>query len=460
MKNNDLEKNIKNQLGSYENFDGDKMAIWDEIEQELDKKKKRGFFWIWFGMGFLLIGLATSWMIFDRQNEVYASEIQNSSTLNYEEDKAVKTKTSIETKTSTATDIGQISVITFSKKPNQEESSFSQKIIKKNSPTNTHNNTITKNIFNKNQNTNLNNSTTATVSADVEKELAEKKPKIAIKNDVTFLPKLHFLVSEKENDIAKVDSVYYFEPEQKDSSEYKWGISIGGGINTATTGYNNTSTFSNLRKKSESPLLGWSFQLELERRLPKDFFIASGIHFNRNWMRFDYNATQTSVQYLENVVIAFDLDLAIGDTTFYFGDTSVTTVTNRDVRHYNQYDKLKIPILFGKKWTKGKFSYGGFAGVGFDIWLRQKGKNLSINPEEIINTYDTKKGLNFINGSFPKFGISADFKGDLNYKIGKRHHLFFQPNVSVSLSNWSNSNYSIKQKPITFGINLGYQFKF
>lgn len=456
MKNNDLEKNIKEQLESYENFDGDKMAMWNEIEQELDKKKKRGFFWLWLGAGALLIGLAISWMIFDNKKEVEITKNQTSQQSNYKKDKAVKTINSdvsqvAETKANPSTSESNIS------QSQHKNINFSpQKPIGKTPTTVIDNNTITNTIFNASKKTKSENSTTAKVSVGSSKETTETVVTNSSQEDVVFLPKLFLLLPEKKDDVTTLDSAYYFKPKQEDSLEYKWGISIGGGINAATTGYNNTSTFSSLRKKSESSMLGWNLQLELERRLPKNFFITSGVHFNRNWMQFNYKSTKEEVEFLENVLLRFDLDLAVGDTTFYYGDTSITTTITRDIRHHNQYDKLKIPILFGKKWSKNNFSYGGFAGVGLDIWLQQKGRNLS--PDEVVINYDSKMVIS--SAGFPRFGFSADFRGEVNYKIGKRHHLFLQPNLSVSLSNWSNSNYNIVQRPITFGVNLGYQIKF
>lgn len=456
MKNNDIEKNIKDQLGSYENFDGDQMSLWSEIEQELDKDKKRGFFWIWIGTGFLLIGLATGWIFFEEKKDIEIADNKTSQQSIYKNNKSMKTIDSLVTEPSATKAISPISETIISQKTNQNSISFSPK---KNTSSISHNTTANgnTNIFStKNKNKNSSNAITAIVSADKNKTSTETTPEIKLKEEVIFLPNLFLQLAEKNNEVATLDSIFYFESEEKDSAKYKWGLSIAGGINSHTTGYNNTSTFSSLRKNSERPLLGWNFQLELERRLPKDFFVTSGIHFNRNWMEFKYKSTTEEVQYLENVVVAFDLDLAIGDTTFYYGDTTITATTTRDVKHYNRYDKLKIPILFGKKWSKGKFTFGGFAGVSLDIWLRQKGRNLS--PDEFVLTYDSKNSDE--PNAFPRFGFNADFRGVVNYKFGKRHHLFFQPNMSIALSNWSNSNFGLVQKPITFGVNLGYQFKF
>ncbi|MFK7775256.1 MAG: hypothetical protein AB8F94_24165 [Saprospiraceae bacterium] len=456
MKNNDLEKNIKDQLKSYENFDGNKMSMWDEIEQELDQDKKRGFFWIWFGAGVLLIGLVATWIFFDDKKDVEITEHKISQQSNYKNNKVVKTIDSLVTEPSVAKDFFPKSELNISHESNQITNSFSQKNIK-NDPSNIPpNNTITNNIFNKNQKEESENVTIATGSGESNRNKTETTTRIKLKYEVVFLPNLFLQLAEKNNEVVTLDSIFHFKPNPKDSTDYKWGLSIAGGINSHTTGYNNTSTFSNLRKNHERSLFGWNIQLELERRFPKDFFITSGIRFNRNWIEFKYESTTQEIQYLENVVIGFDLDLAVGDTTFYYGDTSITTITTREIKHHNRYDKLKVPILFGKKWSKGKFTYGGFVGASLDIWLRQKGRNLS--PDEFVFTYDSKNTDE--PNSFPKLGFNADFRGEVNYQIGKQHHLFFQPNLSFSLSNWSNSDFGIVQKPITFGVNLGYQFRF
>ncbi len=458
MKNNDLEKNIRDQLGSYENFDGDKMAMWNEIEQELDHKKKRGFFWIWFGTGVLILGLAITFFFFgeNKKSQLAKSEIPSLS--NFQKPPAIKTKDSVSI--DLTNDKAILSKTTANLENKNPATNFStpkkQPTITK-TTTGLNNKKVTTTLIEK-QISPTEDATSSIATVDQEIEAVKTKTTISSKEAFNFLPPLYLALDLKKNDILELDLDTLFIPKDDSDDKKLWALNFSGGLLTNTTGYNNSSTFSSLRKNSNSPGLGWSFQMELERLLPKDFYLATGIHFNRHWMEFDYTSTTTETQYLENVIIRFDVDLAVGDTTIIYGDTSISSITTRDVKHHNRYDKLTIPILLGKRWTKGKFSYGLFAGVGLDIWLRQKGRNLSINPEEFVFDYDSKN-QNDQNG-FPKLGISAHFKGVVNYSIGKNSSLFIQPNVNLSLKDWSPSNNGIKQKPITFGINLGYQFKF
>ena len=472
MKRNELEKKFKKDLENYESFEGDKMAMWDNIEQELDGKKKRGFFWAWFGTGVLVLGLAVT-LLFFGENET-PQLIENGAASSSILQQSEVTKTQSSTSNNFTLDNGTIlsdkATEVENKKPSanfifpEEQTPLKKTAVfidRKNDTPPFEKLTLT-----------TEDARSSIVSVEQEIEAVETKTKTTstlISNptanvattaiatassaeDFNFLPPLYAELDLKEKEIFKLEMDTLFIPRKDKNEDAKlWALNLGGGLLTNTSGFNNKSSF---RKETNSPELGWSFQLELERQLPKSLYLASGIHFNRHFIQFDYQSITEEERLLEDVILSFEVDVLSGDTTFVYGNRLVNATTERNVRHHNRYDKIKIPILFGKKWAKEKFSYGVFAGVGLDIWLRQTGRNLS--ADEFVFTYDSQDEETV----FPKFGISADFRGVFNYSVGKNSALFIQPNLSFSMKDWSPSYNEIKQRPITFGINLGYQIKF
>lgn len=457
MKNNEIEKNFKDQLGNYESFDGDKMAMWEGIEQELDKKKKRRFLWFWLSFGVLIIGGFVTWMLMTNDNNSTLSSqevILSSDTIQtkkltttkhnntFTNQKNIKTEVNSSNKKSTSTISNNTTTTSFFEK-NKISNTFN-------------NNTITNSSSSSSLNSNIENSITEVIPIDTKKEISNVPTLENTSAQAFFLPALWSELFWKNKEIENLDlEAYYILKKKKEEEKKNWAISLGGGFNYSDNGYNNTSTFSEIRNSTESVNLGWNVMLELERRLPKDFYLTSGVHFNRHWMQLDYAKTTETIQFLENVVVAFDLELLANDTIFYYGDTSVTTINEREIRHHNRYDKLKIPILFGKKWNRKRFTYGAHAGVGLDIWIRQTGKNLQLDEFKIYDSKDPSTSE-----TFPKLGWSLDFRGDLNYRIGKNMNLFLQPNLNIPLSDWSIQEDGISQKPIIFGLNLGLQKKF
>ena len=453
MKNNEIEKNFKEKLESYGSFDGDKMAMWENIEQELDEKKNRKFIWFWL-FPILLGMIGGAWFVFGK-NQTAISQTET------------KEKQDIyETSLSDSKSVGEVKNNTITKKENKQvQSVLENKSIQKEKNT-------TRGAFNKSnenytsklklfRNTTSANSDiskareqnlTSPIKLNEPKQEMEKMPTLNKESSILFLPSLNLPFLNVVENVPVIDTVMIAKVPTL-SKESPWSIKIGGGLASMNTGFNKTSTNGGIHAATQSAQLGWNFLFEFERIFNNDLYLTSGVHFNRNWLRFNYNETTNSQVQLNDVVIRYDINLLSGDTTFVSGDTSVNKISTRNIQHHNQYDKLKIPILIGKKWTDNRFSYGGAAGVGLDFWLKQSGRYLS---EDEFGMYDS----NVEGSTLPKMGYSMEFRGEFSFELRKKVHLFAQPYLSVALKNWSIIGDGAVQKPTVFGTNIGLQIKF
>lgn len=459
MKNNDIEKNFKNKLESYESFEGDKMAMWANIDRELDEKKERKFIWFWL-FPILLGILGASWYIFGKNQ---STVIEHTSTNNISQqdtysdidskkdtDNKLNSKNERTKKTENNTFTGE-QEIAINKNKSSETKTIQQQQIENNNSSK-----LELKLFN-----------TTSLSSDIsnkrEQDLTNSKELVQVKPEkeeskilkkelaVQYLPVLESPFLGRVDDVPVIDTVMLWKASKDKKSP--WSIRLGGGVNSMTTGFNNSSTFGEVHLQTLSPQLGWNFIFELEKTFSKDMYLTSGVHFNRNWLRFNYNSTISSQVVLNDIVIRYDINLSTGDTTFISGDTTLSRVTTRDIQHHNQYDKLKIPILMGKRWRDNRFSYGGAVGIGLDFWLKQSGRYLS---EDEFGFYDS----NTEGTELPKLGWSAEVRGDFGFEINKKINLFAQPYLSVALKNWSIIGDGAIQKPMVFGSNFGLQIKF
>ncbi len=470
MESNNIEKNIQDKLKGYENFEGDKMAMWAAVEEGLDenKKRRRFFFWFWFGGLGLAIGLL-SLLFLKPESPTANTEVSNNNTTSSElVTTANETKVATTKELDTATNDDNLKSTqksTASQSTNNASTSSSSVDQKTNLKSK---NTID---FSKaNAKAGLINFTDKTNTEQLMKdglndilsnEQNNKNNKTAtnevlLKINPINIPSLFADSIVVQLEIQPTNRIC--QPSTTPSLIKKkglWSINLAGGITNHISNYKGAEIVAS-RDASESNLLGWQVQLELSRYFQHGISLTSGIQFNRSWTKFEFNQERMTESILENVVTTYHINTYYfaNDTILEYGDALIEGVENREVQHHNRYDRIQIPLLIGKDFQKGKMSFGLQTGMGLDIWMHRSGKVLNI--EESISEFNQDNPGDY---SYNKFGYSLKFRAMAGFELTEKMNIYLQPSGNWSLSDWTRSGDELTQKPFTYGLNLGLRFR-
>ncbi len=470
MEHNPIEKNIQDKLQGYENFVGDKMDLWQGINEKLEKKKKRRFLWFfWGGFSGLFIGLITLFLwkgspttTQSRQSGQLANTTLNkpSSTTNSSAELAQPDPNTQHTKQPVAnakivdnlksTSTKKAEPILTPDKPLGKMISLIEKRKTTNSQINNvnpvdHNSPkqYTPNTVNNIQPTSVGDNTLEDDDAAHIHSFQSSDPlELAHLTPMLFEP-------NKPHPIEVIDTIYRVPIYPIE----KWRISAAAGIVRHQSGYDAESDYLDLLENSETNQTGWQLTFDVERALRMGFSVATGINYSRYWTQFNARSETTGTNVLENVILAYYINTRHfdNDTLISIGDTSVSTLTERIVVHHNRFDKLQIPLMMGKRINKGKWSVAGFAGIGLDWWLHRSGKHYDQKFELAEFNQSTDEG-------FSKLGFSLMLRGSVDFSLTAKTGIFIQPNGSLSLSDWSAADDGLKQKPFSYGLNVGWWF--
>ncbi len=161
----------------------------------------------------------------------------------------------------------------------------------------------------------------------------------------------------------------------------------------------------------QKSLPGLSLGLRLEYVLSKRFSMTSGLTIGHYFTRLDYQGTKELEIEKDGQVIQIINNTTTGLSTEVLGTATVRVLQQREVRHYNRFKTLSIPLTFRYTIQKSKMSYG--VGLGFDISLEERatGKYVSTQSikllEDVTGLKDQKVGMGILTELIAKYHISS-----------------------------------------------------
>ena len=254
-----------------------------------------------------------------------------------------------------------------------------------------------------------------------------------------------------EDQLTDYEDILSQEPDN-----ISWELSAWAGINTLQTKYNSTTLndLASLKNKTDKSEIGSSFGLKTSLLWKKRYLISTGIEYHDMWSVFDVEIS-TPIQVLkENQLLNVWIEGTTGDTLHEeYGNILVNADSIHKVIHYNNYQRLSIPIELGVQHNTQKFVFGVSAGAILNFTRNQTGRTFNKNSE-IVN-FDKESTTRTLN----PFSIGLRINPNIGYRIKNNWTIKFEPQWSWD----SNSNFDgtdLKISTHQFNMNLGISYSF
>jgi len=118
----------------------------------------------------------------------------------------------------------------------------------------------------------------------------------------------------------------------------------------------------------------------------------------------------------------------------------------------NRYHFLEIPVMAGRQFYMGRFTFEIGTGVSFGFLIKKRGQIPDINNESVINLKEismTEPMINYL------------FQVGIEYAMSKRARLILKPNIKYSINSlFDDPDYSVNQKYFVVGLKTGISIDF
>ncbi len=185
------------------------------------------------------------------------------------------------------------------------------------------------------------------------------------------------------------------------------------------------------RDEFETSILSYQAQLNYVYPLRNDWFVMAGIQYQKLENRFDWNAIEDGVQIvLEDTIIQIQQNAITGAQTEIRGDVTLTVSPEREVRHFNSFTLLQVPVAVGKSWGEKKWKTHLMVGAVANLSFSRMGRTLFANK---VVDFDNDRP----NIWSDKLGFNAMLGTGLSYQLTDRLGVMTVFQYQRSLGNWS-----------------------
>lgn len=283
-----------------------------------------------------------------------------------------------------------------------------------------------------------------------------------LKNQFSELPSQITMLTLQENstiqirDFVPLFSLPAYEKKYGRPAKFQFFTEMEGGISFASRNLFAKSESANVllqtRDDYETSLEAThvGFNLGIQHR--KGFRFSTGIRQTRITERLDFNENISTVDSVEGVRV-LRLNFS-GDTIPIMGMIPQTTTTINEMKIYNRYTLLDIPLTVGYDFSiNKKWKAGVEAGVLVNLSLKTKGIIFDETLQEInlenteTEIFKSKVGLNYHLG----LSVSRTFS--------KKLDLFIAPSVRIYSQDFAQDSYGLSQKYFLLGGNIGVRYR-
>lgn len=208
------------------------------------------------------------------------------------------------------------------------------------------------------------------------------------------------------------------------------------------------------REKSESVEVAFHAGIRISNRFNNGFAIRSGLYYGQiqetfNWS--EVSGTQTT--------ITTDIDSTFndnGDLEVTYDTTTTTIPEIRQVRAYNKYRTVDIPLILGYEISRRRLVVSFNAGLLLNLSFQQRGKILSHTENQPRNILDPSQDQLFKT----QLGLGFLASTGVAYRVGNRVSVLAEPSIRYILDPINTSDNPVDQKYFFTGITTGIRYHF
>lgn len=244
---------------------------------------------------------------------------------------------------------------------------------------------------------------------------------------------------------------------RKRNQSNRWMISAIGGINTVRFNFKseNYRDLVTLKVASEKEFIGTTYGINVGLLLKNRWMVNSGVEYHQLWSKLDYKNEENILVSKENQLLKVWIDSASGDTLNQIvDDTMVNAVAFRNVKHYNKYERISIPIEIGIQNNFNKFIYGISVGSVFNFTTTQTGKTFNHLNEIVV--FDGESPA----ATYNYFDIGIRVSPLLGYKFSEKWSIAVRPQWMWNRrTDFDNTDMKIGVHQYNLNFRVGYFFK-
>lgn len=485
------ENKLRSDLADYASWDGDHAEMWASIEGSLEEKKNKNIMIWWFLTAAMCLGVfgVGYWSIDEDQATSQVEVLEHIADV--PESKAIlkdKVGTSLtieqEAKFTQANDIESdlgnpeyssteaVEIEKVSEKPttpssanltyekaviSPHEEAFSNAIIatnqqgflKSDDVQNTVGETYAKKLVEKDD--------SQSKAGSLQGEVLHDGSNI-LKNMISFsmIDRAEPLIISRDSVENPCFVVNYIEEQKAESRESKFSLGYYRGINYHSNGYHFGAADNDLRRETETGMVGSEEGLNFEYKLGDGYVLGTGVGISKYWERFDY-VENTDVELLETwVVIRYHINTNTGDTTLVKGRRTLNGIKSREIRHHNSWTMLRIPLLVGKKWTTQRLGVKVLTGISLERGIAQETRDSSDNYELFVQSDATPTNR--------KIGLNLELVPSIEFMITSRFSATASMPIRYAMTSWDhrekNDNSFAQKRPLIGALNIGLSYGF
>lgn len=213
----------------------------------------------------------------------------------------------------------------------------------------------------------------------------------------------------------------------------------------------NNEMLLNSRINSENPLISYNTSIRIGYNY-RGAILKTGV---------DYTSINEKFKILLKNVISTQTIITIDTIKHSDGTYTITRDTTikeiygeEDIKKFNSYRMLGIPVIIGYELKYQRHSFGLNAGVIINLMLRKSGSIL--NKDGKISDIGDSESLVFVNRTGASFYSSLFYA----YSLNDRFAVFAEPRFTFDLFPITKKEYDLKQKYLTYGLSFGGRFLF
>lgn len=426
MDKQNIENHIKQQLSNHET-PIDTTELWGSIQPKLKKKKRRGIFWLWWGLGaLLLVGISTWILLADSRPKWFGQKVETKTL--YKQEKQIGDKEILK----------------------DEQINGNEQIIELQS---------------------------VAVSNEKAEILHQESVNHTNESILSYLPKLNIrpinpelpvnfpsLLNATESIETLLGELSY--PTRNISSPVlmpkkmptiKWMIGAESAIyrisKTLSVEDSLMKPYLNQRRQSEKPLEAFSVAVTTTLAHTSGLYFKSGLRYTRINERFQIQESREEIDFIPDGIREIIIDAA-GDTTFIRGEVEVRRTFNYLKRTYNQYEMYSLPIQLGYSFRQGKWQFDLEGGIHLNLSTKYQGTIFSNSEgQEFLNLEDPPEPV------FQKrLGLGYEAAMSAGYRFTDKWQLNFGGTILIYPKSFTLETYPVQQKYNLLGLRLGIQY--
>lgn len=482
-----FEKYAQGKLGAYRS-EVNAEAIWSSIAGELQPaKKKKGFFWIWMGSGFLgliVLGLIGS------SNLNNPKPVVASASLVLEEDNVPNDDKALEIAKESSTSDEKIinsaisgrSKNTFATQNPNPSSVFENSTAVKNQIKRAHNSEVVLDVASNQdvlifKHVDVNKPNAEVIMDTTKIELIQEEGFPALLNNAKE-PMAELSQETNLNGGTEDITSVMFEKEEEEEEEVEekfdvinaseklpvpsfvrdltFGFGVRGGLSNSIVGFRSFEgggdTIRDLRNKSETGLETFAVGVEGLVKHDLGFYLSLGADYAKYTRRMDFDEQIITVDSVPGITRIFVNPITMVET-YDSGLVARTTTVTTLKEIYNTHEFINIPITVGYSFGYENWSIGLEAGALINISTKLKG----IIRDSENTFYDIGKDEN----KWFKKNVGASFRGALvlGYAFDDSFQIYFGPEFR-SLVRLDTEENPVEQDHSNLGFQMGARYYF